>query len=151
MEQQIDRCGDCHSCCKSFGWIDDNQIKLIDLDIQYEWDRCNKLCDNNRCTIYSTRPQSCNDFECLYVESDLPEEYLPDTIGFVTNLRYDQKGHFLNIVPNESGKTGVTPEEFWTNNYENIHVMKTTAEEVWAVPVYAINIATASGSETFFV
>ena len=31
--QQIDRCGDCHSCCKSFGWIDDNQITLFELDI----------------------------------------------------------------------------------------------------------------------
>ena len=107
MEQQIDRCGDCHSCCKSFGWIDDNQIKLIELDIQYEWDRCSKLCDNNRCTIYDKRPQTCSDFECLYVESDLPEEYLPDKIGFVTEMRIDAEGHFLNIVPNQSAKSGV--------------------------------------------
>lgn len=151
MEQQIDRCGDCHSCCKSFGWIDDNQIKLIELDIQYEWDRCSKLCDNNRCTIYDKRPQTCSDFECLYVESDLPEEYLPEKIGFVTEMRMDAEGHFLNIVPNQSAKSGVTPEEFWENNYKNIHVMITTAEEVWAIKVHTINISTASGSQNFNV
>jgi|TARA_B110000977_G_scaffold100080_1_gene131368 hypothetical protein len=151
MEQQIDRCGDCHSCCKSFGSVSSNRIEIIELGIDYKWSRCNKLCDNNRCTIYSTRPQTCTDFECVYVESNLPEEYLPDTIGYVTDLRVDNGGHFLNIIPHESGKSGVTPTEFWKNNYKSIHVMKTTAEEVWSVVVHSINIATASGSETFNV
>ena len=120
MQQQIDRCGDCHSCCKSFGWIDNNQIRLIELDIQYEWDRCNKLCDNNRCTIYDNRPKTCSDFECLYVESDLPEEYLPEKVGFVTDLRRDEHGLFLNIVPNESKKYNIDARKFGEENIENI-------------------------------
>jgi Fe-S-cluster containining protein len=101
------------------------------LDIQYEWDRCNKLCDNNRCTIYDNRPKTCSDFECLYVESDLPEEYLPEKVGFVTNLRRDEYGLFLNIVPNESKKYNIDARKFGEENMENILVMKKTAEEMW--------------------
>lgn len=145
MQQQIDRCGDCHSCCKSFGWIDDNQIRLIELDIQYEWDRCNKLCDNNRCTIYDNRPKTCSDFECLYVESDLPEEYLPEKVGFVTDLRRDEHGLFLNIVPNESKKYNIDARKFGEENIENILVMKKTAEEMWSVPVKQINVSCING------
>lgn len=145
MQQQIDRCGDCHSCCKSFGWIDDNQIRLIELDIQYEWDRCNKLCDNNRCTIYDNRPKTCSDFECLYVESDLPEEYLPEKVGFVTDLRRDEHGLFLNIVPNESKKYNIDARKFGEENMENILVMKKTAEEMWAFPVKQINVSCING------
>lgn len=145
MQQQIDRCGDCHSCCKSFGWIDNNQIRLIELDIQYEWDRCNKLCDNNRCTIYDNRPKTCSDFECLYVESDLPEEYLPEKVGFVTDLRRDEHGLFLNIVPNESKKYNIDARKFGEENIENILVMKKTAEEMWSVPVKQINVSCING------
>lgn len=145
MQQQIDRCGDCHSCCKSFGWIDNNQIRLIELDIQYEWDRCNKLCDNNRCTIYDNRPKTCSDFECLYVESDLPEEYLPEKVGFVTDLRKDEHGLFLNIVPNESKKYNIDARKFGEENIENILVMKKTAEEMWSVPVKQINVSCING------
>jgi len=145
VQQQIDRCGDCHSCCKSFGWIDNNQIRLIELDIQYEWDRCNKLCDNNRCTIYDNRPKTCSDFECLYVESDLPEEYLPEKVGFVTDLRRDEHGLFLNIVPNESKKYNIDARKFGEENIENILVMKKTAEEMWSVPVKQINVSCING------
>ena len=145
MQQQIDRCGDCHSCCKSFGEISSNLIELINLDIQYEYGRCNKLCSDNRCTIYETRPKSCAEFECLYVESDLPIEFLPETVGFVTDLRIDAKGSFLNIVPNESRKHKIDPQTFYDENYDNINVMKTTAEDVWSVKIINININSDMG------
>jgi len=151
MEQQIDRCGDCHSCCKSFGALQSNQIQLIDLGIQYEWGRCNKLCDNNRCTIYETKPQSCSDYECVYVESDLPVEYIPERVGFVTNLRTYKNVHYLDVTPNESRKHNFTSEQFFRDNYRNIITMKETAEEIWSVTVPMIRVCTAAGEERFYV
>ena len=145
IEQQIDRCGDCYSCCKSYSSLSDNQIELIDLDIQYEFDRCSKLCSNNRCTIYDKRPKTCSNYECLYVESDLPEEYLPEKVGFVTQLRRDGEGLFLNIVPNESKKYNIDPHKFYNENKDNILVMKKTAEEMWFLPVKDIIITTYNG------
>ena len=147
--QQIDRCGDCYSCCKSFGEVG-SRIEAIQLDIEYEWGRCNKLCDNNRCTIYDKRPKPCSTFECLYVESDLPEEYLPEKVGFVTSMRVDAEGHFLNIVPNESAKYNIDPTDFYWENKDNIDVMRKTAEEVWSVKVHTVNVACASATREFY-
>ena len=141
--QQIDRCGDCHSCCKSFGFLDENKIVIKSLDIHYEWGRCNKLADNNRCSIYDDRPKTCSKFKCLYIESDLPKKYLPKNIGFVTQLKRDKNGPFLTIVPHESKKTNVDPRDFWNNNYKNILVMKETAERMWSIDIPSIKIACA--------
>lgn len=144
-EQQINRCGDCYSCCKSYASVNPNEIEVVRLDVKYDWGRCNKLCDNNRCTIYENRPRTCSDFECLYVESDLPEQYLPERVGFVTQLRKTNDEFQLHIVPNESRKYNIDPKKFHDDNLDNILVMKQTAEETWSVIVRHISVQCHSG------
>jgi len=42
-------------------------------------------CDIGKgCKIYATKPQSCQDFECMWLQQDLwPEELRPDRTGLV--------------------------------------------------------------------
>jgi len=155
IEQQIDRCGDCHSCCKSFGILgygdvyeDPNLISA--LNITYEYDRCNQLNSDNLCKIYKKRPSTCRSFECLYVESDLPEKYLPENVGFVTNVRRDREiGIFLAVTINQSRHKNINPDVWFEENVEHIKVMRGTAEEIWDMPIDKIGVSCYNGGKVF--
>ena len=152
-EQQIDRCSDCHSCCKSFSDIgtsgvyeDPNLISA--LNITYEYDRCNQLNSDNRCSIYEKRPNTCRSFECLYVESDLPEKYLPENVGFVTNVRRDISiGTYLQITINNSKSRNINVDSWIDENIKNIIFMKDTAEEMWDIPIDKIGVSCYNGDK----
>jgi Fe-S-cluster containining protein len=154
-EQQIDRCGDCHSCCKSFSDVgtsgvyeDPNLISA--LNITYEYDRCNQLNSDNRCIIYEKRPNTCRSFECLYVESDLPEKYLPENVGFVTNVRRNNSlGINLQITINRSKSRNINADSWIDENIKNIIFMKDTAEEMWDMPIDKIAVSCYNGDKVF--
>lgn len=152
-EQQIDRCGDCHSCCKSFSDVSTSGVyedpNLISaLNITYEYDRCNQLNSDNRCIIYEKRPNTCRSFECLYVESDLPEKYLPENVGFVTNVRRDISiGTYLQITINNSKSRNINADSWIDENIKNIIFMKDTAEEMWDIPIDKIGVSCYNGDK----
>ncbi len=67
-------CGDCTLCCKLLA------IPVISKK-QNEW--CQHCSIGKGCGIYEERPQPCRDFECLWLQSDMPEEMRPDRIKAV--------------------------------------------------------------------
>lgn len=82
------------------------------------------LCEDNRCSIYSDRPISCKEFECVYIKSDLSNEWIPEKVGFVTFLLRDMKT--VLVVPNESKYLDI---DYWKRtNSDKIDFMKKTAE-----------------------
>lgn len=152
IQQQFDRCGDCHSCCKSFSDIgggDDPRL-ISALDITYEYDRCSQLNSDNRCNIYEKRPKTCSAFECLYLESDLPEKYIPRDIGFVTNVRGNYGfGINLQITPHQSKSRDLNVDVWVEENIEHIKVMKDTAEDMWGMPIDKIAVSCYNGDKIF--
>jgi len=86
-------CGECTACCT---WPSSNI---------YGWEfGCGKSCkflENNNCSIYKVRPQSCKDFQCAWLEGLLPEEMRPDKISvlswLVTNVV--DKSKTLKVYP----------------------------------------------------
>lgn len=69
-------CGSCTVCCKVPGIDDKDLQKPVGLWCQY--------CDNKSarpCTIYETRPDTCKNFECLWLTDDakaLNDDMRPD-------------------------------------------------------------------------
>ena len=66
-------CGSCTLCCKV-------------LDIEHFEKPAGKLCVHcvlgKGCTTYETRPEVCQDYECLWLtERDVPPMLKPDRIG----------------------------------------------------------------------
>jgi uncharacterized protein len=61
-------CGDCTLCCTLLA------VKELDKPSHKTCEHCDKGC-----SIYHRRPQSCKDFECLWLqEDDMPAELRPD-------------------------------------------------------------------------
>lgn len=70
-------CGDCTACCWVWG------IKELDKQPR-------KFCSHQGqgCGIYPTRPQSCIDFKCLWLDGNIIEDELrPDRLGAMFSLR----------------------------------------------------------------
>lgn len=38
---------------------------------------------NNKCKVYKTRPQTCKKFQCIYLSSNWPKKYHPDSCGLL--------------------------------------------------------------------
>ena len=78
----MSRCGDCRMCCRVMA-VDEIQ-KPADVRCAHQ--------TRAGCGIYSSRPPSCQAYECMWLESQDPErtdveafppEWRPDRIGFV--------------------------------------------------------------------
>lgn len=57
------RCSGCGECCKHINVAVENTKHLKELEFPYKWDesgRCDKLGEDNRCTVYNNRPLLCN-------------------------------------------------------------------------------------------
>src|SRR5215475_977681 len=66
-------CNGCTLCCKI------PAVPVLEKKTN-EW--C-VLCDQGKgCSRYHWRPQVCEDFNCLWLISDQPEEWRPDRVGF---------------------------------------------------------------------
>lgn len=142
--QQLEKCEDCYSCCKAFGYLKEGLS-----DIGPNYNRCSKLCENNRCTIYESRPDVCADYKCLYIDVNLPNTHLPERVGFVSDLRSGPNGKYLNIVPNESATFNIDPATFYLDNIENIIAMKKAVEKQWTIKINVINVSCESRSAQY--
>lgn len=79
MDEPKIQCGECTACCTVMG------VKELDKKANV---RCTHQCDKG-CSIYGQHPQSCKDFECLFVQGLFPdhEEFLrPDKLGVIFHL-----------------------------------------------------------------
>lgn len=67
-------CGSCTLCCKAL------PVQGIDKEAG-AW--CPHCLPGEGCSIYERRPQSCRDFDCLWLRGHLAESDRPDRIGAV--------------------------------------------------------------------
>lgn len=67
-------CGDCTLCCKLLHVKELKKPSHTDCLYQIDETACRPGC-----SIYNNRPQSCKDFECLWLqEDDMPADLRPD-------------------------------------------------------------------------
>ena len=85
-------CGTCSLCCKLLGVQDDDFNKPVG-----EW--C-QFCKpgNGGCTIYSTRPRRCRDFECGWVANDGQDDMRPDRIHMIVTGESREVGAYIAHV-----------------------------------------------------
>lgn len=68
-------CGFCTACCTALG------VKELK---KAPGEPCNKLLQIGvGCSVYHTRPPSCRDFECAWLQGLLPENAKPEKSGVV--------------------------------------------------------------------
>ncbi len=71
-------CGGCTACCDSV------PVKEINLGAYVRCPHLRAPPDlGHGCGIYADRPWSCRAWSCIWMISDLPEEYRPDRLGVV--------------------------------------------------------------------
>jgi hypothetical protein len=95
------QCGECTLCCKLLG------IKELRKP-QYEW--CPHCDIGHGCTIYGDRPQSCRDYECMWLQTEvIPDECRPDRSHVVLTMLPDNEHIQVNVDPQrpEAHKTGL--------------------------------------------
>jgi hypothetical protein len=88
-------CGTCTLCCKVLG------IKEFDKPIN-QW--CKHTHPGKGCKIYETRPQSCHDYACVWLQSQeapnaLPPEMRPDKCKVVMTFPVDQEVITCHVDP----------------------------------------------------
>lgn len=67
-------CDGCTACCTILPIEDTQLIKLENVTCTH--------CDKG-CTIYESRPESCVNFECVYIQDGYSEEIRPDKSGVI--------------------------------------------------------------------
>ena len=80
----MNKCGDCSECCQGvLSFVDHSKDgDVIECGIGVlEGQRCVKY--NGACTIYENRPDTCRNFNCLYIHDDLAEWLKPNKSGFI--------------------------------------------------------------------
>lgn len=75
-------CGECTACCTLLPVLAINKPANSP---------CHLLCDRG-CSIYETRPTTCAEFECGYLQAgdDVPESLRPDKCGIIFIKRTDR-------------------------------------------------------------
>lgn len=91
------RCGDCTGCCTA--------LAVGDLDPPKEMGvRCVHLVIGKGCGIYQTRPDSCRQYRCLWLDGDgsvtLRTKDRPDRIGVAFDAQVHKK-HGLTVIARE--------------------------------------------------
>ena len=92
-------CGECTLCCKLLG---------VDSLGKAPGKWCEFVQIGEGCNIYNTRPQQCCDFECLWLQSDMPDDLRPDRIKAVFGGTRDGSRSVVYIDP-------ATPDHWKTN------------------------------------
>lgn len=93
-------CGECTACCTVLG------VKEIKKHRGVTCPHLLQAPGGAGCGIYETRPQSCRDFKCWWLDGPLePEEFRPDKIGIVVVRVYQDlaKRQMLTIYEVERG------------------------------------------------
>jgi hypothetical protein len=108
-------CGDCTRCCE--GWLFINEDGIVANPEQ----QCQHLTTNDKCTIYSSRPRICREFECAWLVDPLVPEWLIPSISSIILTQkkpndyhaYFDKDLILNIL-----------EKVGQNTQENFHLVQ---------------------------
>lgn len=106
-------CGDCGVCCVLMS------VPELEKD---QGTRCKNLCASG-CSVYSTRPQSCRDFECLWLQGALPEWAKPDNIGLMFTATLPD-GDFAKAT----GLQAMVAWEVWSGALEDPRVKNLLAD-----------------------
>lgn len=70
----INQCEECNLCCKLLPINDTQLTKPQGILCEH--------CDGG-CSIYDTKPVSCTNFDCVYIEDSLDSSLRPDKIGII--------------------------------------------------------------------
>jgi len=97
------RCGDCTACCESTGFTGDwkkidryNEAEASGIDFG-PWSTCNKLCSTG-CSIQDTKPRTCTDFFCHFIEHDLEDKFRPKEFGYIAFTSLDKNSENIEIM-----------------------------------------------------
>ena len=95
----MNTCGECNACCHSLGFTDESDYNKEDATIVASQDQitalnliypyggsCNLLSSCGACSVYDNRPNVCREYECGYIDYDLPIEFRPDNIGVISKV-----------------------------------------------------------------
>ncbi len=74
-------CGSCTACCHSL---------VIEELAKPAFSRC-AHDGGGSCATYATRPQSCRDFRCLWLDGHLEEQDRPDRLGVIFTTTHDEQ------------------------------------------------------------
>lgn len=87
----MNTCGPCGMCCKLMH-IPELQKPA------HSW--CPSYRKGAGCTVYATRPRSCAEFMCMYLQADvLPESWRPDKAKFVIWTGREQHRLIIDVDP----------------------------------------------------
>ena len=88
------KCGSCTMCCETLPIPEIHKPASV---------LCKNCIENKGCDIYSSRPQSCINFDCVYIQSDDMDESLrPNECG-VTFEKVTTKIYFGTELPKNVG------------------------------------------------
>lgn len=86
-------CGSCSMCCK---------LLFIEELSKPEGSWCPKFNKGTGCGIYITRPQSCRDYRCRWLDDGmLGDEWRPDRCRFTMHFSESGIGLWLNVDPSQ--------------------------------------------------
>lgn len=91
---QPNTCGGCTLCCKVLGIV---ELKKMPND----W--CTHASKGTGCKIYSTRPESCQSFTCLWLSQNMPAAMRPDKVHGVLSTTEDGSDMVLFEDPGWAG------------------------------------------------
>jgi hypothetical protein len=99
----IRKCGSCSLCCKLLaveeGCVIKNTISGEEMQSikfskpEFEW--CKHFKAGIGCTIYSTRPEPCRNYQCLWLKGQLIKAHSPRRTGVVITAREEEKSVLL--------------------------------------------------------
>ncbi len=102
----MNSCGDCNACCKRAAIRFSEGVKDKDT-------LCSRYC--NGCTIYANRPSVCRDFNCLWLQAEMPIELRPDHTGVMVYVKPDAGGGMRimleEVEPNSFDVRNLTPAQ----------------------------------------
>lgn len=81
MAQTARDCGSCTACCHSL---------VIEELAKPAFSKCAHDCGGG-CGVYESRPQSCRDFRCLWLDGHLEENDRPDKLGVIFTTTHDEQ------------------------------------------------------------
>ena len=125
---QITReCGECTACCKTH----------IGIEMKMQGgDYCDHCQIGHGCSIYEKRPFACQVYRCVWVCGSGEEEYRPDRLGVVVDLKgiefHGTEVVAINFWEVEKGATQKLQVEMWmASNIEggNVVVCRRYEEE----------------------
>jgi hypothetical protein len=100
-EAQTRSCGQCTACCRVLGIPE--LMKPRDT-------ACTFLKKHKRCSCYATRPQSCQDYQCLWLQNWFGRaQDRPDRLGLI----FDSAEPLLAYLLKETGVSVVICREVW--------------------------------------